>query len=111
MSFLNQIKDYFDNHIWIFNLLTLLITCLLYYLVYDSFLDKVKASNFFKNRIISYYIFEFIVFTMPYFVLKLCLTRKDLPSLKDIIFYLFVYLSLNRSEIKDHIKKRKGKEN
>lgn len=48
---------------------------------------------------------------MTYFVLKLCLTRKDLSSLKDIIFYLFVYLSLNRSEIKDHIKKRKGKEN
>lgn len=111
MSFLNQIKDYFDNHIWIFNLLVLLITCLLYYLVNDSFLDKVKASNFFKDRIISYYIFEFIVFTMPYCVLKLCLTTKDLPSLKDLIFYLFVYLFLNRSEIKDHIKKRKGKEN
>ncbi|WP_296112311.1 hypothetical protein [uncultured Anaerococcus sp.] len=111
MSFLNQIKDYFDNHIWIFNLLVLLITCLLYYLVNDSFLDKVKASNFFKDRIISYYIFEFIVFTMPYCVLKLCLTTKDLPSLKDLIFYLFVYLFLNRSEIKEDIKKRKGKEN
>lgn len=111
MVFLNQIRDFFDNHIWIFNLLTLLITCLLYYFVYDRFLDKVKASNFFKDRIISYYIFEFMVFTLTYCILKLSLTTKDLPSLKDFIFYLLVYLSLNRSEIKDHIKKRKTKEN
>ena len=111
MLILDNIKDYFDNHIWIFNLLALLITCLLYYLVYDRFLDRVKASNFFKDMIISYYIFEFIVFTMTYCVLKLCLTTKDLPSLKDMIFALIVYLSLNRSEIKDHIKKRKTKEN
>lgn len=111
MLILDNIKDYFDNHIWIFNLLTLLITCLLYYFVYDKFVDKVKSSNVFKDRIISYFIFEFMVFTLTYCVLKLCLTTKDLPSLKDFIFYLLVYLSLNRSEIKGHIKKRKTKEN
>lgn len=111
MGFLYQIRDFFDNHSLIFNILALVITWFLYKFAYEKFLDSVKTSNFFKDRIISYYIFEFIVFTLTYCILKLSLTSKDLPSLKDMIFALLVYLFLSRSEIKDHMKKKKAKEN
>ena len=111
MGFLNQIRSFFDDHMQIFNFLALLIICFLYYFVYGSFLDKVKDSNVFKDRTIFYYIFEFMVFTLTYCIIKLSLTTKGLPSLKNVIFCLLVYLFLSRSEIKKDIKMRKTKEN
>lgn len=109
MGFINQIRDFFDSHMLIFNLLALLIIYFLISKVYEKFLDKIKNSESFRRKVIIYEVLECIFIFIIYSILKMTLTNGAMPNLKDFAFMILVSLCLDRARIKEEKAQNHGK--
>ncbi len=109
MGFINQIRDFFDSHMLIFNLLALLIIYFLISKVYEKFSDKIKNSESFRKKIIIYEILECIFIFIIYSLLRIALTNGAMPNLKDFAFMILVSLCLDRARIKEEKAQNHGK--
>lgn len=100
MGFLYQIRDFFDNHILIFNLLAVLIIYFLITNIYEKVLEKVKVGESFRYKIIIYEILECLFIFIIYSLLIAALTNRALPDLKHFAMMVLVSLCLDRARIK-----------
>lgn len=100
MAFLYQIRDFFDNHMLIFNLLAVLIIYFLITKIYEKLIEKIKIGESFRYRIIIYEILECLFIFIIYSLLIAALTNRALPNLKHFAMMALVSLCLDRARIK-----------
>ena len=100
MAFLYQIRDFFDNHILIFNLLAVLIIYFLITKIYEKLIEKIKIGESFRHKIIIYEIFECLFIFIIYRLLIGAFTNGALPNLKHFAMMVLVSLCLDRARIK-----------
>lgn len=104
MGFLNQIRDFFDNHILVFNLLAVIIISFLISKTYDKALVKIRSGESFRNKIIIYEILECLFIFVTYSLLIAGFTNRRLPNLKEFALMVLVSLCLDRARIKGKYK-------
>lgn len=104
MGFLNQIRDFFDNHILVFNLLAVIIISFLISKTYDKALVKIRSGESFRNKIIIYEILECLFIFVTYSLLIAGFTNRSLPNLKEFALMVLVSLCLDRARIKGKYK-------
>ena len=104
MGFLNQIRDFFDNHILVFNLLAVIIISFLISKTYDKALVKIRSVESFRNKIIIYEILECLFIFVTYSLLIAVFTNRRLPNLKEFALMVLVSLCLDRARIKGKYK-------
>lgn len=104
MGFLNQIRDFFDNHILVFNLLAVIIISFLISKTYDKALVKIRSDKSSRNKIIIYEILECLFIFITYSLLITGFTNRRLPNLKEFALMVLVSLCLDRARIKGKYK-------
>lgn len=100
MGFLNQIRDFFDNHILVFNLLAVIIISFLISKTYDKALVKIRSGESFRNKVIIYEILECLFIFVTYSLLIAGFTNRRLPNLKEFALMVLVSLCLDRARLK-----------